>query len=87
MVEAIRDIEKAMGNGVKVPSESETPNIMIARKSIVASKKILKGERFTEDNITTKRPGTGISPMEWEHVLDKAAPKDFQEDEQISFGE
>ena len=83
MVYAIRNIEKAMGNGVKVPSKSETKNLMIARKSIVANKLIKKGEKFTEDNLTCKRPGDGISPMKWEDVIGKVANKDFEEDEMI----
>ena len=83
MVVAIRNIEKAMGNGVKQPSPSETKNIPIARKSIVSKKSISKGEQFSEENLTVKRPGTGISPMEWDVYLDKFAEKDYQADELI----
>ena len=83
MVNAIRNIEKAMGNGVKVPSKSEIKNLNIARKSIVAKKLIKKGEKFTEDNLTCKRPANGISPMRWEEVIGEVASKDFQEDEMI----
>ncbi len=83
MVKAIRNIEKAMGNGVKSASDSEKKNISIARKSIVANCKISKGEIFTEKNITTKRPGKGISPMRWEEVLGKTALKDFITDDLI----
>jgi N,N'-diacetyllegionaminate synthase len=83
MVVAIRNIEKALGNGIKYPSPSETRNIVIARKSIVASRTIIKGEIFTDENITTKRPGDGISPMMWFDVLGKRAVKDFEEDEMI----
>jgi N,N'-diacetyllegionaminate synthase len=83
MVEAIRNIEKAMGNGVKLPSKSEEKNKNIARKSIVAIKNIKKGEIFTEENIGIKRPGRGISPMKWDEVLGKIAKKDFNEDELI----
>ena len=83
MICAIRNVEKALGNGVKVPSLSEAPNIAVARKSIVALKKIKQGERFTEENLTTKRPGKGISPMCWQEILGKEAARDFEEDEMI----
>ena len=69
MVKSIRNIEKAMGDGVKKPSKSEKKNIEIARKSIVASQEIKKGDFFTKDNLAVKRPGSGISPMEWDHVI------------------
>jgi len=81
MVSSIRNIEKALGSGIKKPSKSEKPNITIARKSIVASKSIKKGELFSEKNITTKRPGTGISPMEWDSIIDKVAKRDYQIDD------
>jgi N,N'-diacetyllegionaminate synthase len=83
MVKAIRNIEVAMGSGVKAPSESEFKNIAIARKSIVASRKIQKGETLSADNLTTKRPGTGINPMLWDKVLGTTASRDFREDELI----
>jgi len=83
MVDAIRNIERAIGNGVKQPSPSETKNIHIARKSIVAKKPIKKGERFSEKNLTVKRPGTGISPMEWDKLIGKTANKDYQPDDLI----
>ena len=83
MILAVRNIEKALGTGIKTPSESEKVNIPIARKSIVASKKIKAGDIFTEKNITTKRPGTGISPMLWDGILGKRAVRDFEEDELI----
>lgn len=83
MVKAIRNVEKAMGSGVKEPSVSETSNIVIVRKSIVALKKIHKGEVFSEENITAKRPGNGISPMKWLNVIGKTASRDFEEDELI----
>lgn len=83
MVKAIRNVEFAMGNGLKKPAPSEMKNIVIARKSIVAGRKIKKDEFFSEDNITTKRPGTGISPMRWFEVLGKQATRDFEEDELI----
>lgn len=84
MVTSIRNIEKAFGNGIKEPQESEKKNIEIARKSIVAKINIKKGEIFTEHNITTKRPGSGISPMKWDCIIGKTATKDYQEDELIS---
>lgn len=83
MVTSIRNIEKAIGNGDKTPSPSELKNITVARKSIVAAAKIHKGEILTENNITVKRPGTGISPMKWKAVLGTAAIRDFEEDELI----
>lgn len=83
MVTAIRNVEKAMGSGIKTPSKSERKNKTIARKSIIASRCIQKGEVFTELNITTKRPGNGISPMRWNEVLGQTAKRDFQEDELI----
>ena len=69
------------GVGKKIVTESEAKNKIVARKSIVAKKKISKGEVFTEDNITCKRPGNGISPMYWYDVLGKKAESDFEEDE------
>lgn len=83
MVVSIRNIENAMGDGVKEPSKSERENIGVARKSIVACKEIKKGEVFTEQNITTKRPGTGINPMRWNEILGTVAIRDFDEDELI----
>lgn len=83
MVKAIRNIELALGDGIKRPSQSETRNIPIARKSLVASRPISNGTLFAEDNVTAKRPGTGISPMRWDEVLGRAAPRDFKEDELI----
>lgn len=84
MVKAIRNIEKAIsGNGIKEASPSEEKNRIVARKSIVAAKPIRKGELFTEENLTVKRPGNGISPMLWDEVLGKAAIKDFEPDDQI----
>ena len=84
MVKAIRNVEKAIGSGIKEPSKSEVKNLEVARKSIVASKFIKKGEFFTEENLTCKRPGSGISPMIWEEVINTIATKDFEEDEMIS---
>lgn len=84
MVAAIRNIEQALsGNGIKEPSKSEMKNIMVARKSIVAATKIRKGELFSETNITVKRPGKGISAMQWDSVVGKVANQDFDEDELI----
>lgn len=83
MVAAIRHIEQALGDGVKRVTDSERANIAVARKSIVAARPIRQGETLTEDNLTVKRPGTGISPMEWESVVGKAACRDFNTDEQI----
>lgn len=83
MITSIRHIEQAMGTGEKIPSQSERKNMTIARKSIVAKKAILKGERFTEENLALKRPGTGISPMRWEEILGKTADRDYREDDQI----
>ena len=83
MASAIRNIEKALGTGKKVVSESERKNIAIARKSIVAACLIKKGDVLTEDNLTVKRPGTGISPMQWEEVIGTKAIKDFAEEELI----
>ncbi|OQX78357.1 MAG: N-acetylneuraminate synthase [Bacteroidetes bacterium 4484_276] len=83
MVKSIRNIEKVMGDGLKLPSISEKKNIPIARKSIVASCKILTGEVFSEENITTKRPGTGISPMRWNEVLGRVAQREFKPDDLI----
>jgi len=83
MVTAIRNIEKALGDGVKRPTDSEKPNINIARKSIVASRSIKKGQIFTEDNLAVKRPGKGVNPMQWDEFLGSIATKDYQLDELI----
>jgi N,N'-diacetyllegionaminate synthase len=83
MIKAIRNIETCLGDGVKHPSASEKKNMPIARKSIIAARKIKKGEKFTEDNITTKRPGIGISPMRWNDVIGRIALKDFTNDDII----
>lgn len=85
MVSSIRNIEKALsGSGLKEPSKSELKNKPIARKSIVAACTIKKGIIFAESNLTIKRPGTGISPMQWDNVIGKTANKDFKEDELIT---
>lgn len=83
MVFAIRNIEKALGNGIKKPSNSELKNKPIARKSLIAIKDIKNGEIFTEENIGIKRPGNGISPMRWEEVIGKSARRDFELDDLI----
>lgn len=83
MVEMIRHTEEALGNGEKKVAESERGNLVIARKSIVASRPIKKGEILSEENITTKRPGNGISPMEWDKVTGTAAIRDFEYDSLI----
>ena len=83
MVSAIRHIEQALGSGHKTVSESERKNITIARKSIVAACDIKAGEIFTEENLTVKRPGNGISPMKWEEVIGLKAIRNFAEDEII----
>lgn len=83
MVKAVRHIEAALGSGEKKVAESERPNIEVARKSIVAARTIAKGETFTEENITVKRPGNGISPMLWDSVIGQTAKKDFPYDSLI----
>lgn len=83
MVEAIRNIELAMGSGIKRPTECEIKNKIAARKSLVAFKTIRKGELFTKDNLTIKRPGNGISPMYWNQLLGVDAKKDYQPDDLI----
>lgn len=83
MIDAIRRIEVALGTGEKRVSASERKNITIARKSIVAARNIRKGDMLTEENITVKRPGDGISPMEWENLIGTIAMRDFVEDEKI----
>jgi N,N'-diacetyllegionaminate synthase len=83
MVQAIRNIEQALGDGIKRPSPSEIKNKPIARKSLVAARSIKAGELFSSDNITAKRPGTGISPMRWDEVLRQIAQKDYEKDELI----
>lgn len=84
MVSAIRNIEQAKGDGIKRQSSSEAKNKPIVRKSLVAAKPILAGERFTAENVTTKRPGIGINPMRWDEVMGRFAVRDFAVDELIS---
>ena len=83
MVKAIRNIELALGSSVKKPSKSEIPNMQIARKSIVAKTEIKKGDKLSEENITIKRPGSGINPMRWDEIVGTVATKDYKEDELI----
>lgn len=83
MIKAIRNIEQTLGDGKKKPSHSEKKNIHVVRKSIVAKTKIKKGQLFSINNITTKRPGTGISPMKWDKIIGTKATKDYKEDELI----
>ena len=83
MIECIRNIEKALGTDEKKVADSEKENIGIMRKSIVARKAIKKGDIFSEDNITVKRPGTGISSMRWNEVLGKVSNRDYDMDDMI----
>lgn len=83
MVLAIRETEQLLGSDVKAPTASELPNRDVARKSIVASRTIAEGELLSEENLTVKRPGTGVSPMRWDDVVGRRAVRSFQADEQI----
>lgn len=83
MVAAVRLVELALGDGLKVPGASESANIPFVRRSIVASRPIRRGEQFNSENLGVKRPGTGLSPMLWDSVLGLVAPRDFETDEQI----
>jgi sialic acid synthase SpsE len=83
MVDSIRNVEVALGDGVKRPSSSELKNKPIARKSLVAIRDIRAGDPFSADNVGPKRPGTGISPMRWDEVMGRPAPRDFNVDELI----
>ena len=83
LVQNVRRAELMLGNGKKDVTDSERKNMKIARKSIIAKKDIKKGEIFTEENLTCKRPGNGISPMYWYDILGKKAEYDFKEDELI----
>lgn len=83
LVAAIRNIEQALGDGVKRPTAGESKNRPVARKSLVAARAISAGERFNEDNLAVKRPGTGVSPMRWDEVLGRVAGRDFAPDELI----
>ncbi len=83
MIKCIRNIEKALGSSEKKAGASERENLAVVRKSIVAAKNIHSGEVFSEDNLTVKRPGTGISPMNWYEIIGKRAEKDYMADEII----
>jgi len=83
MVKSIRNIEQALGDGMKRPCVSEQKNIPIVRKSIVTTKAVAKGEFFSEENLTTKRPGSGLSPMLWDRVIGRSATRDFAADELV----
>jgi len=83
MVKAIRNIEKALGSSIKKPTLSERPNMEIARKSIIASCTITKGDILNENNLTVKRPSGGISPMRWDEIIGTVASRDYREDELI----
>lgn len=87
MVTAIRHIEEALGDGVKRVTDSERENMAVARKSIVAAKDIKAGEVFTEESLTTKRPGTGISPMRWEELLGRISKQNYEEDAVVHLNE
>ena len=83
MVQAIRHIERALGDGVKKSSKSEQKNISVARKSIFASRPIKMGETFSSNNLIVKRPGNGISPMRWDEIVGNKATRNFSADELI----
>ncbi len=83
MVHAIRNIEQALGDGIKLPRPSEAKNRPIARKSLVAARPIRAGEPFTPENVIAKRPGTGLSPMRWDDVMGRFAGRDYTNDELI----
>jgi sialic acid synthase SpsE len=84
MVESIRIVEKTLGDKIKKVTKSEKENIKIVRKSIVARKNIIKGDKFSKDNVTTKRPQGGISSLYWKKVIGKIAKKDFKYNEFIT---
>lgn len=86
LVKSIRNVEVALGDGIKNPSVSESKNVGVSRKSIVAKRDIKKGEMLTNENVTAKRPGDGISPMRWKEVVGTMAIQDFKEDELIILG-
>ena len=87
MVENIRCIEISMGDGIKKASKSEKQNISVIRKSLVAKKKITVGEFFSEKNLTTKRPGNGISPMRWHDIIGKKSTANYEPDDLIVINE
>ena len=83
MVRSIRTIEHALGDGIKRPTSSELTNLPVVRKSLVAACPIRAGEHFSEQNLTAKRPGTGVSPMNWDYWIGRKALRDFAMDELI----
>ena len=83
LISAIRNIEKSFGSDIKKVSPSEKKNIKFARKVVVAKKYIKKGEKFSISNITTKRAGKGLSPMNWNKLISKKSTKNFKKDEKI----
>lgn len=83
LVKAVRNVEASMGDGVKQPTKSELKNKQVARKSIVAKSYIRRGEVFTANNLTVKRPGDGVSPMLWDEILGAVSDRDYNEDEMI----
>lgn len=85
MVASIRDVETALGSSIKRPTGAEVRNKSVARKSIVASREIQAGEAFSEENLAAKRPGTGISPMEWDRILGRTARRHYAPDEAIEW--
>lgn len=87
LVVGIRRVEALLGDDLKKPTERELKNRAVARKSIVAAQPIRKGESFTEENLTVKRPGLGINPMLWDDVISRIAPRDFQPDEMIELSD
>lgn len=83
MVVSIRGVEKAMGDGNKVPQRSELANLSVARKSLITTRAVHKGEKFTVDNLDVKRPGDGRTPMEYWDVIDSISDRDYVADEVI----
>ena len=83
MVRAVRNIERALGDGRKRPTAAELPNRAVARKSIVAARRIRAGEILSDENLTAKRPGTGLTPMRWDDVVGRTASRDYEPDDQI----
>ena len=83
MVESIRHVESALGDGIKRVTDSERSNRLLSRKSLVTATTISKGDTFSSENLTVKRPGSGVSPMRWDHIIGLKAMRDYQADEQI----
>ena len=83
MIKSIREVEVALGDGVKQPSEVERRNLLIARRSLTSVGQVKKGEIFTSDNLTTKRPGTGVSATNYWNYLGTPSENDYEDDEQI----